>query len=338
MNVLSDRRQRILAALIEEYVARALPVGSKTLMEHYGLGVSSATIRNELSMLEEAGYLQQPHTSAGRIPTDIGYRVFVDNLLASGELEKTDDYDRIAEEIRKDATELDTLLTQTTEALTRLTDCLSIVLAPSIVHLRLKQISLISLTDYVSLIVIVTEDGQVLNTRVDFPAPIASDELAVAQGMLNTAFLGKTLSEVEAGLNKAISESAADPLLRYLFAAVLRCLQDSSIAHTRRLGLSALLAKPEFSQSASLLPVVQALDDDILFLQIVDEVVNSDEDPTIRIGSENKNRCLDGVSVIASRYGRGPATGVVAVIGPTRMDYSKVINAVKATSRALEDI
>ena len=156
--------------------------------------------------------------------------------------------------------------------------------------------------------------------------------------MLNNAFSGKPLSEVEAGISQAISETITDPLLRAVLPGVLRCLQESNVAHSRRLGLSALLSKPEFAQSATLLPVVQTLDDDLMLLQIFDEIVNSDEDPTIRIGRENRSENLGGVSVIASRYGRGPATGVVAVIGPTRMDYSKVINAVKATSRALEDI
>ena len=122
--MLSDRRQRVLAALIEEYVARALPVGSRTLTERYKLGVSPATVRNELSILEDEGYIAQPHTSAGRIPTDFGYRTFVDDLLANDSLPDEERYRAVAEDLRKSASELDSLLEQTSSALARLTDCL----------------------------------------------------------------------------------------------------------------------------------------------------------------------------------------------------------------------
>ena len=136
--MLSDRRQRVLAALIEEYVARALPVGSRTLTERYQLGVSPATVRNELSVLEDGGYIAQPHTSAGRIPTDAGYRAFVDNLLARASAPDEARYGAVVEELRRSATELDALLERTSAALARLTDCLSIVLAPSVLTLRIN--------------------------------------------------------------------------------------------------------------------------------------------------------------------------------------------------------
>ena len=139
-SVLSDRRQRVLSALIEEYVARALPVGSRTLTERYQLGVSPATVRNELSVLEDGGYITQPHTSAGRIPTDFGYRAFVDNLLASDLAGDDERYRPVVDQLRRSASELDALLEQTSSALTRLTDCLSIVLAPSVLNLHLKQL------------------------------------------------------------------------------------------------------------------------------------------------------------------------------------------------------
>ena len=158
--MLSDRRQKVLAALIEEYVARALPVGSRTLTERYQLGVSPATVRNELSVLEDGGYIAQPHTSAGRIPTDQGYRAFVDDLLSQEGGEQEDERcQEAADKLRKSASELDDLVEQTSEALTRLTDCLSIVLAPSVLDLHIKQLSLISLTPTNALVVVVTEDG-----------------------------------------------------------------------------------------------------------------------------------------------------------------------------------
>ena len=236
--MLSDRRQRVLAALVEEYVQHALPVGSRTLTEHYELGVSPVTVRNELSALEEEGYLSQPHTSAGRIPTDYGYRSFVDNLVATGALDEKKLPREAVERLRADARELDDLLAQTSAVLARLTDCLSIVMP-----------------------------------------------------------------------------------------------QD--VSHARRLGMSSLMRKPEFSSSLALLPVMQVLEDDTVLLEVLDATAPHDESTGVRIGSENVTEYLSGVSVVASRYGRGEGEGIVAVIGPTRMDYSKVYNAVRLASRAL---
>lgn len=335
--MLSDRRQRVLAALIEEYVARALPVGSRTLTEHYELGVSPATVRNELSVLEDGGYITQPHTSAGRVPTDFGYRAFVDNLLASGMAAHEEAYRTVREEMRREAAELDSLLEQTSKSLARLTGCLSIVLAPSVMLLRIKQISLISLTPYRALIVVVTEDGRVFNRSIDFAYEVEADDLARVQQFMGEVFTGKSLKEVESGLDRGMAEAFHDPLVRVVLDEVLSCLQESQVGQTHRLGMASLLAQPEFSRSSAVLPLMQVLEDDMVLLHILDEAVDSDSGFSVHIGSENKAESLSGVSVVASRYGEVGAEGVVAVIGPTRMNYTKVINAVRAASAALEE-
>lgn len=329
----------MLAALIEEYVARALPVGSRTLTERYHLGVSPATVRNELSVLEDGGYIAQPHTSAGRIPTDYGYRAFVDDLLAHEV--SLDDYGTqgVVDQLRRSASELDALLERTSSALTRLTDCLSIVIAPSVLNLHIKQLSLISLTSTRALVVLVTEDGQVFNRHIEFIDDVSSDDLARVQHFLGDIFNGKSLQEIEEGLTKGMKEAFHDPLVRVTLDEVLSCLQESDLTRAHRLGMSSLLSKPEFSQSQTLLPILQVLEDDTVLLQIMDEALHYDAGlPSVRIGSENDAPALSGVSVIASRYGRGDAAGVVAVVGPTRMDYSKVIKAVRMTTSALEDL
>ena len=333
--MLSDRRQRVLAALIEEYVARALPVGSRTLTERYKLGVSPATVRNELSILEDEGYIAQPHTSAGRIPTDFGYRTFVDDLLANDSLPDEERYRAVAEDLRKSASELDSLLEQTSSALARLTDCLSIVLAPTVLETRVKQITLVSLTAFRAICVVVTEDGNVFNRQMDFTIPVGSDELSRIQVLLSKALCGKSLSDVERGLSFGMKRAFSDPLVRAVVDEVLSCIQEGQTGRTHQLGMSALLAQPEFSHIDAVLPLVQVLEDDTVLLHILDDLTSTDEDLSVQIGKENKTEGLSGVSVVASRYGRGEAEGVVAVIGPTRMDYSKVIQAVRAASAAL---
>ena len=337
--MLSDRRQRVLSALIEEYVARALPVGSRTLTERYQLGVSPATVRNELSVLEDGGYITQPHTSAGRIPTDFGYRAFVDNLLASDLAGDDERYRPVVDQLRRSASELDALLEQTSSALTRLTDCLSIVLAPSVLNLHIKQLSLISLSPYRALVVLVTEDGQVFNRQMDFAEEVSPDELARVQRFLAEVMGGKSLQEIEDGLGEGMAEAFRDPLVRMALDEVLSCLQEGDASRTHRLGVSSLLTKPEFSQSQALLPVMQVLEDDTVLLQILDDAARQGSGaPSVRIGRENDAAALADVSVVASRYGRGASAGVVAVVGPTRMDYSKVIQAVRIASAALEDV
>lgn len=327
-----------MSALIEEYVARALPVGSRTLTERYHLGVSSATIRNELSVLEDGGYITQPHTSAGRIPTDFGYRAFVDTLLQPNFVYDDARYETVVDELRSSATELDTLLERTSSTLMRLTDCLSIVLAPSVLTLHIKQISLISLSSYRALVVLVTEDGQVFNRQMEFADQVPSDDLARVQKFLNEVLSGKSLQDIEIGLVRGMTEAFHDPLVRLALDEVFSCLQESEFSRAHRLGVSSLLTKPEFSQARALLPIMQVLEDETVLLHIMDEVACGGDAPTVVIGSENDAVELAGVSVVASRYGRGDSAGVVAVIGPTRMDYSKVIQAVRIASATLQDV
>lgn len=346
--MLSDRRQRVLSALIEEYVARAMPVGSRTLTERYRLGVSSATVRNDLSALEDAGYITQPHTSAGRIPTDAGYRAFVDELLSHGLAAEEHPHREIVDELRASASELDALMEQTSAALTRLTDCLSIVMAPSF-SAHIRQLSLISLSNYRALVVIVAEDGRVANRNVTFADEVTPDELASVQNLLGRLFAGKSVREVREGFDAQSYEALRDPLVQLVLDEVIMCLQENNIGRAHRLGMSSLLRKPEFSSSSALLPLVQVLEDDSVLLHVFDEAEcdaeggaqgaprAEGEHVMVRIGRENAAAELSGVSVVASTYGRGEGEGIVAVIGPTRMDYTRVIRAVRAAQHVLRD-
>ena len=337
--MLSDRRQRVLAALIEEYVARALPVGSRTLTERYRLGVSPATVRNELSVLEDGGYIVQPHTSAGRVPTDAGYRAFVDNLLAEqGEDAQDERCRQAAEELRRSAGELDELIDRTSAALMRLTDCLSVVLAPSVQRMRIKQLSLVSLSPRHAIVVVVTEEGRVANRHIEFSEDVDPESLAEVQRLLADVFGGRSSEEIERGLASSMAEAFRNPLVRVVLDEVLLCLQESRIGRAHHSGLSSLMVQPEFSHTDALLPVMQVLEDETVLLHILDDAASCTAGmPSVRIGRENGSSQLAGVSVVASRYGSGPSAGVVAVIGPTRMDYSKTISAVRMAASALAD-
>lgn len=335
--MLSDRRQRVLAALIEEYIAHATPVGSRTLTERYHLGVSSATVRNDLSALEDAGYITQPHTSAGRVPTDAGYRAFVDELLGSDLVKEEHPHEDVVDELRSSATELDALMERTSAALTRLTDCLSVVVAPSVVSSRLRQLSLISLSDRRALAVVVSEDGRVVNRQMSFNEDVLPDDLARVQNLLNAAFVGKTPAEIKGSFDAKTVEALRDPLVKLVLEELVDCLHERSDLRSHRVGMSSLLRMPEFSTAQALLPIIQVLEDDTVLLHVLDDVYDPASPFMIRIGRENASADLRGVSVVASQYGRGEGAGIVAVIGPTRMDYSKVIRAVRAAQHALRE-
>lgn len=334
--MLSDRRQLVLRALIEEYVNNALPVGSRTLFEHYDLGCSSATIRSELSRLEDEGFLRQPHTSAGRIPTDQGYRVFVDDLLSHLKVSASDQLEQVRK-LKEAAQELDDLFEQTSLALTKLTDCLALVLPPRMLAAHVKVVNLVPMSPSRLVMVVVTTDGSVLNRTITLPMDVAADAVARLQERLND-FISQgavDVSSANAGGNPHVSPDS-EPLLAFMLKELSACLSHQPRTRPYQIGMANLMTQPEFSASASLLPVLSKLEDDTILLQVYEDAVRH-EGPLVRIGHENGSEALNGVSVVASHFGSGDQMGVVAILGPTRMNYSQVLSAVQAAKKALGD-
>lgn len=332
--MLSDRRQIVLRALIEEYIARALPVGSRTLVERYNLGISSATVRNELSLLEEMGYLAQPHTSAGRIPTDFGYRAFVDELLSESDPDNGED--ALARELRESASDLDDLMDRTSQALARFTDCMTLLVPPRILSVDIRLVNLVLLTPQRLLIVIVTEDGQVFDRQMDLPRDYSQDEIGKTQEALNNILVGTSLSSTSGELPLGAS-GVHDDLFRMVMAEILACLKDQNAIKAHPLGISHLLGKPEFSDSSCLMPVLEELEGDTMLLRVFNDAAASEE-PVVRIGHENDSEALSSVSLIANRFGEAEHSGLILIVGPTRMDYSHVLKAVRAARNVLKDL
>lgn len=332
--MLSDRRQIVLRALIEEYIARALPVGSRTLVERYNLGISSATVRNELSLLEEMGYLAQPHTSAGRIPTDFGYRAFVDELLSESDPDNGED--ALARELRESASDLDDLMDRTSQALARFTDCMTLLVPPRILSVDIRLVNLVLLTPQRLLTVIVTEDGQVFDRQMDLPRDYSQDEIDKTQEALNNILVGTSLSSTSGELPLGAS-GVHDDLFRMVMAEILACLKDQNAIKAHPLGISHLLGKPEFSDSSCLMPVLEELEGDTMLLRVFNDAAASEE-PVVRIGHENDSEALSSVSLIANRFGEAEHSGLILIVGPTRMDYSQVLKAVRAARNVLKDL
>ena len=332
--MLSDRRQLVLRALIEEYVDNALPVGSKTLFERYDLGCSSATIRSELSRLEDEGFLRQPHTSAGRVPTDLGYRVFVDDLLSHLQVVSDEQLEQVRR-LKETARELDDLFEQTSVALTKLTDCLALVLPPRMLATHVKVVNLVPMTQRHVVMVAVTTDGSVLDRNIVMPRDVTPEDVSRLQERVNS-FISKGGVGADIGDEDSSSTVESDPLFAFVLKELARCLSRKKKTRPYQIGMANLMTQPEFSASANLLPVMSKLEDDTVLLQVYEDAVKNDG-PLVRIGHENGSEALNGVSVVASHFGSGDQMGVVAILGPTRMNYSQVLSAVQAARKALGD-
>jgi heat-inducible transcriptional repressor len=332
--MLNDRRRRVLSALVEEYIASATPVGSKTLVDRYELGCSPATVRNELSILEETGFVVQPHVSAGRLPTDTGYRSFVDVLTASG-LTAAD-----AEQMRTDlhhcASEVDELMRETSLALTQLTNCLAVVLAPSITLARVKRVDLLSMSSRRALFVLITESGQVVNRSIELAADTAPERLAEVERALNSALTGKRAADIRP-LRDALASTPADgELLGTAIDQILDALDEADRDRLFHVGVPALLGQPEFQRAGQAKPLIEFLEDGIAVLETLSEALGS-TDVSVRIGHENRRAELGNVSIVVTNYGAAGADGIVGVIGPTRMDYQRAMAAVRVIADGLSE-
>jgi heat-inducible transcriptional repressor len=337
--MLNERRRRVLAALVTEYVSSVQPVGSKVLVERYGLGCSPATVRSELAALEETGYVFQPHVSAGRVPTDSGYRAFVDDVVDSGvtslEVPEADGVRRYYAEAEHEITDI---LRETSALLSRLTSYVAVVAAPTLRRARIVRVTLVPLGTRRASVVVVTDSGQVANRTIDFAGDVPASTLASVE-----AYLGRTLDgaigDEAADLRVAIDGVPGHEAAIALRALdeVLDCLAEADEDRVLTGGVAALLAHPEFNDPGVVRPLVGLLEDGLSMLKVLSDVMRSPE-IEIRIGHENPVGALEHASFVAARYGEGDAGGIVGVIGPTRMDYRRAISAVRTVSDSLSDV
>ena len=337
------RSKRVLAALVREYIASGEPVASSLLVTAAGLGVSSATVRNILAHLEEDGFVQQPHTSAGRIPTDRGYRFYVDLLLESKRSART--ASAVEARLRRDASGpmLDSVLSRVSHVLSQASRQVGFALRPAHEAAVFDRVEFVPLSAARVLVVIVARGGHVIQKVVDVGESLSIDDLREAANYLNTGFSGVPLYRAREAVLERIHEE--------------RLLYDALVARAMRLASSTFSDLPDdriiyFDGTASLLEDAQGLTVDMLrtLLQMIEEkqrlvrLLNEYIDGpglTVVIGAEHLDPGLRPFSLIASRYDDGAGTGTIGVIGPTRMQYSRAIavvdGAAQAVSRVLRD-
>lgn len=337
--MLNERRRTVLSALVNEYIARVQPVGSKVLVERYHLGCSPATVRSELAALEETGFVFQPHTSAGRIPTDSGYRAYVDDVMAAGPaglaITEAEGVRRYYAEMEHELTDL---LRETSALLSRLTSYVAVVAAPTLRRARIRRVTLVPMGAQRALVVVVTDSGQVANRTIEFAADVSAEDLASVEGYLSRALDGAVGEEAERvrGEMDAMSGREAAVAVRVL-EVVLDCLAEADEDRVLTGGVSALLAHPEFADPGAVRPLVGLLEDGMAMLKVLSDVMRT-PDVEVRIGRENPTIELEHASFVAARYGEGDSGGIIGVIGPTRMDYRRAVSAVRTISETLTGV
>jgi len=332
--MLDDRKLAVLRAIVQDYVATEEPVGSKALVDRHNLGVSPATIRNDMAVLEEEGYIAQPHTSAGRIPTDKGYRLFVDRLAAVRPLSPAER--RAIGQFLDSAVNLDDVVDRTVRLLSQLTRQVAVVQYPSLSGATVRHLELLAIAPGRVMIVLITDTGRVEQRVVEVPVLTSEDLLGDLRARLNAAMDGKRLAAADAARLALAGEFAvADRLTEGVVVdkliATLGEMIDESRDQRVVLAGAANLTRAGHDFHDSLHLVLEALEEQVVLMRLLGEVVSADV--TVRIGHETALAALSGTSVVSSAYGHPEMVSRLGVIGPTRMDYPGTMGAVRAVAR-----
>ena len=327
---LTPRQETILELIIREFVATAEPVGSKRLVEAYGLDVSPATVRNEMKRLEQMGYLTHPHTSAGRVPTHQGYRYFVQHLLPETRLPST-----VRRTIRHQffqvQAEMDQWMQLSASVLARTARSAAIATAPRTEHTRFKHLELISLQPHTVLLVLVLQGGAVRQQIITLDDPRSQSELSQISNRLNEVLSGLSWVQIQR------LEPEPDGLARRIIELVGEILyhEDERMDEVYHEGLVYMLQSPEFSDQSAAQQVVEIFENPIILGPFLTEARQM---PGVQVilGGENPYENLPDVSLVLSRYGRPSyGAGVVGVVGPLRMPYAQTISAVRFISQLM---
>jgi heat-inducible transcriptional repressor len=327
--LLDERKLTVLRAIVEDYVSTTEPVGSKSLVDRHHFDVSPATIRNDMAVLEEQGFIAQPHTSAGRVPTDKGYRLFVDRLSGVKPLSVAER--RAIETFLAGAYSLDDVVTRTVRLLAQLTRQVAVVQYPSLTRSSIKHIELVSLAPARLLLVLITDTGRIEQCTVDLPEPWGEESVSQVRAVVNACLDGRKLSEAATLVNTLIDRLPVAE--RANASAVFSVLLDSLVErHEEKIvfGGAANLAPNDFNKG--LRDVLEALEEQVVLMRLLGEA-----DPailTVRIGAENQVAGLQTTSVVSTGYGSaGQPLAKLGVLGPTRMDYPGTMGAVRAVAR-----
>ncbi len=351
---LTNRQQHILWATVRHYIATAEPVGSKTLLEEYNLGVSSATIRNVMGVLEKAGLLYQPHTSAGRIPSDSGYRIYVDQLITPSEVLTSQVEQALQKRLKWEDWSLEALLHGAAQILATLSGCVTLITMPQNSTAMLRHLQMVQIEAGKVMLIVVTDGYETHSILLDVPSrgdgnkldvELIDRELQIVSNFLNSHLRGKSLLEL-ANLDWTELDREFQYYGEFLKISLAEISRRSFTPGNTQImvrGVSEVLRQPEFSQLQQVQTIIQLLEEEqeqlwrLIFEEPEAEEMGKQK-VTVRIGAENILEPIRTCSLISSTYRRGAiALGSVGVLGPTRLDYESAIAVVSAAAEYLSE-
>ncbi|MDR1532656.1 MAG: heat-inducible transcriptional repressor HrcA [Clostridiales bacterium] len=336
--LLNDRKIKILEAIINDYIQTAEPIGSRTIAKKYGLGISSATIRNEMSDLEELGLIIQPHASAGRVPSDKGYRLYVDTLMRTRELTPEEvEYLRIL--IAHNMNKIDYLMQETAKAISILTNYMSIVTEPYPAKTQIKHIQLIPMDDVSILMVLVTNSKTVKNHIIRLGRVPSYEKLLEFSEALNHYLAGDSVENIDAEkVTKLLGRFGEyGEVLSAVLEAVINSMRAEDNVQVYTSGVKNILSMPEFNNVGKAKAIFQALEEREILATLLGGGVT--DDVQILIGAENDHELMKDCSLIKARYKLdGDSYGHIGIIGPTRMNYVQVASILKGIVKNINSI
>lgn len=342
MGSMDDRKKIILKAIVQEYILTAEPIGSRTLARRFDLGVSPATIRNEMADLEDLGLLVQPHTSAGRIPTDKGYRFYVDSLMDVSPLGRGEEESIRNNYLLMHQSEIVDLIEETTKLLSLLTRHTSLVLSPKFKENVIRHVQIIPITTQMVLLLLVTEAGVIQNKMVHLPGNLSREELENISSFLSDRLQGLSVSKIDEDF---LNHLEKDLRSRFSILDIAMDLIQSIVGSTKAYedsklylgGTTNILEQPEFHDLEKVKMVLSILEHEDLLCQILSRLGH--QRLKILIGKENELKEIHDCTLITATYMvKGKAIGRIGILGPKRMEYPRVISIVDFVARMLSDL
>ena len=339
MEELGERKEKILNAIIQNYLETGEPVGSRTISKYSDLNLSSATIRNEMSDLEELGYILQPHTSSGRIPSDKGYRFYVDHLIAAKDREVTEIKDLMLEKTEK----MEKMLKQVVKVLANNTQYATMITAPSVVKNRIKFVQLSAVDEHQILSVVVMEGNIVKNRIIPVDSPLDNETMLKLNILLNTNLNGLTVNEINLGMITHMKEQAGihDEIIAQVLNTVAETIQGDEELEVYTSGATNIFKYPELSDSQKASELISAFEDKQTLADLLTEANAEGEETGIQvyIGNESPIQTMKDCSVVTATYELGEGVkGTIGIIGPKRMDYENVMDNLKNLRVQLDKI
>lgn len=334
---LTDREREILTAVVQQFVLTANPVGSRQLSRRTALNLSPATIRNVMADLEERGLLSHPHTSAGRVPSDLGYRLYVDQLMETRELSLRE-REAIEKEFEGIPQEFDDIFAVTTKVLSSASKLLGIIIVTAAEDAVLQRIELVRIAEGRMLIVISIESGPVRTIVVELEQTLAEAQQRQLVQLLNARLAGLRLSQIRGEIGSRIgsSENLHPQLVRFFIDSAEKLFSVGDRSEVRIGGRAEVISQPEFSDPKSMRGIIELIEDQDIVIHLLQAGLESKQEPVvISIGSENIDSRAKDLSIMTCRYQTPSASGKLGVIGPTRMDYSRLKSLVSYTARTI---